>query len=127
MKKSAEEKGRFFPFHVGGILILILFSFSSTLYGGSDTDISGKYDPVMYVEGIILNPCKDYNMVGTIDEINIDGAYMVIDDTFYKFSSKITYSSQKSSDISIYNFKAGQKVGIIVNGNDELAAVCLME
>lgn len=89
---------------------------------GAKNKQSAKYD-----EGVLRDPCTDYDWTGVIEKIGRDSSYMIIDDYAYKFSSSITFHSPGSNNISLFNFKAGKKVGFIVNEKKELESVCLMK
>lgn len=75
-------------------------------------------------EGVIITHYPDkFDGVGVIYSIEERG--VVIDDMFVSFASQVRYMTPQSGYASLGSFKQGQKVGYMLNEENQITKLCL--
>ena len=75
-------------------------------------------------EGVIITHYPDkFDGVGTVYSVEKSG--VVIDDMFIPFASKVRYMTPRSVYSSVKSFTPGQKVGYLLNEENQITKLCL--
>ena len=75
-------------------------------------------------EGVIIThyPAK-FDGVGTIYSVEEKG--IVVDDMFVSFASQVRFMTPRSEYSYLRSFKPGQKVGYLLNDENQITKLCL--
>jgi len=76
-------------------------------------------------EGVIIThyPVK-FDKVGTIYRVDERG--IVVDDIYFLFSSQVRFMTPQSDYSYLKSFKPGQKVGYLLNDENQITKLCLL-
>ena len=75
-------------------------------------------------EGVIIThyPAK-FDRTGTIDRVGEKG--IVVNDTYLSFAAHVIFMTPQSEYSYLRSFKSGQKVGYLLNSENQITKLCL--
>ncbi len=106
--------------NIKAILLIVVLIFLSLLVIAPVVSAGLVHTP----EGVIITHYPDkFDGMGTLYSVEERG--IVIDDMFLPFSSQVRYMTPQSVYSSLGYFKQGQKVGYILNDENQITKLCL--